>query len=59
MIPKKVRLVKIFMPKYVPLKKFHEYKNDSSYSRKSCEGLFSMMRDILTRLDKLDKGHLL
>jgi hypothetical protein len=45
------------MPKYVSWKKSHEYKHDSSYSRKSCEGLFYMMMDILTRLDKLDKGH--
>lgn len=48
---------KSFMPKYVPWKKSHEYKHDSSYSRKSCEELFYMKRDILSRLDKLDKGH--
>jgi len=61
--PKKVKTGKnSSMPKYVPRKKkkkkkTHECKHDSSYSRKSCEGLFHMMRDILTRLDKLDKGH--
>jgi hypothetical protein len=45
------------MPKDVPQKKSCEYKHGSSYYRKSCEGLFNMMKDILTRLDKLDKGH--
>jgi hypothetical protein len=45
------------MPKYVPRKKSREHKHDSSYSKKSCEGLFNMMRNILTKLDKLDKNH--
>jgi len=62
MIPRKLRLVKILpclnmFPEKKKKKKTPEGKHDSSYSRKSCEGLFHMMRDILTRLDKLDKGH--
>jgi hypothetical protein len=58
MIPRKVKLVKkSFTHKCVPRKKFREYKHDSSFYRKSCGGLFNMMMDILTRLDKLDKGH--
>jgi len=37
--------------------KSHEHKHDSSYSRKSYEGLFNMIKNVLTKLDKLDKGH--
>jgi hypothetical protein len=62
MIPRKLRLVKILpclnmFPEKKKKKKTHDCKHYISYSRKSCEGLFHMMRDILTRLDKLDKGH--
>jgi hypothetical protein len=35
----------------------HEHKYDSSYSRKRYERLCNMIRDVLTRLDRLDKIH--
>jgi predicted amidophosphoribosyltransferase len=35
----------------------HEHKYDSYYSMKSYEGICNMMRDVLTRLDKLDLSH--
>jgi hypothetical protein len=43
-------------PNYFKLKP-RQHKYDSSYSRKSYEGLCNIMRDVLTRLDKLDKSH--
>jgi hypothetical protein len=35
----------------------HEHKYDSSYSRKSYEGLCNIMMVVLTRLDELDMSH--
>jgi hypothetical protein len=59
MILNKVKLVKNLpcLNMLQKKKKSYEHKHDSSYSRKSYEWLFNMMRDVLTRHDKLDKGH--